>query len=61
MPTLGELVDEYLEQHTAEANTLRTLAERLKYATATFGNTRVNRLDPQAIGAWRKKLPERSA
>jgi len=60
-PTLTELVDEYLGQHTAEANTLRTLRERLKYATAKFGDTRVDRLDPQAIGGWRKRLPERSA
>jgi integrase len=61
MPTLTELVDEYLAQHTAEANTLRTLTARLRYATRTFGETRVDRLDPQAIGAWRKTLPERSA
>jgi hypothetical protein len=33
MPTLGELVDEFLAQHNAEANTLRTLRERLRYAT----------------------------
>jgi hypothetical protein len=33
MPTLGELVDEYLGQHNAEANTLRTLTARLRYAT----------------------------
>lgn len=61
MPTLSVLVDEYLAQHTAEANTLRTLRERLKYAVDRFGDTRVDRLDPQQIGAWRKKLPARSA
>ena len=33
MPTLGELVDEYLAQHNAEANTIRTLKARLRYAT----------------------------
>jgi hypothetical protein len=33
MPTLGELVDEYLVQHNVEANTLRNLEARLKYAT----------------------------
>src|SRR5215210_4644482 len=33
MPTLGELVDEFLTQHNAEANTLRTLHERLRYET----------------------------
>lgn len=61
MPTFAELVAEYLAQHTAEANTLRTLRDRLRYATDTFGDTRVDRLDPQAIGAWRKGLPDRSA
>jgi cation:H+ antiporter len=33
MPTLAELADEYLGQHNAEANTLRTLRSRLRYAT----------------------------
>jgi integrase len=61
MPTLTHLVDEYLEQHSAERNTLRILKARLRYATDTFGDTRIDRLDPQAIGAWRKRLPERSA
>ena len=60
MLTLRELVDEYLEQHSAEKNSLRTLRARLRYAVDTFGDTRVDRLDPQAIGAWRKQLPERS-
>jgi hypothetical protein len=31
MPTLQELVDEYLEQHSVEANTIRTL----KHVSAT--------------------------
>ena len=61
MPTVTELVAAYLEQHNAEPNTLRTLRARLRYATDTFGDTRVDRLDPHAIGTWRKRLPERSA
>ena len=32
MPTLQELVDEYVEQHSTEANTIRTLKARLRYA-----------------------------
>jgi hypothetical protein len=32
--TLAELVDEYLAQHVAEANTIRALGDRLKLATA---------------------------
>jgi integrase len=69
LPTLSELVDEYVGQHAAEANTLRTLKERLRYATegpkldgqGGFGNLRIDRLTVTEIGAWRKRLPERSA
>jgi integrase len=69
LPTLSELVDEYVGQHSAEANTLRTLRERLRYATdgpkrdsqGGFGNLRIDRLQVAEIGAWRKRLPERSA
>jgi integrase len=69
MPTLQELVDEYLEQHSAEANTIRTLRARLRYATegpaldgaGGFGSLRVDRLTVPELGAWRKRLPERSA
>lgn len=32
--TLSELVDDYLEQHVAEANTIRVLRDRLKFAKA---------------------------
>jgi hypothetical protein len=56
MPTLAELVSEYLAQHSAEANTLRTLEERLRYATATFGDLRIDRLTDSELGAWRKRF-----
>jgi integrase len=69
MPTLQELVDEYLEQHSAEANTIRTLKARLRYApegpaldgVGGFGSLRIDRLTVPELGAWRKRLPERSA
>jgi integrase len=69
MPTLAELVDEYVEQHNAEANTLRTLKARLWYAThgpeldgvGGFADLRLDRLTAQEIGAWRKRLPAGSA
>lgn len=69
MPTLAELVDEFLGQHPGEANTIRALRERLRYAThgpkldgaGGFAELRVDRLDPVSIAAWRKRLPERSA
>lgn len=68
MPTLAELVEEFLAQHNAEANTLRTLRARLRYATEGaaldgkgWKDVRIDRLDAAAIGGWRKRLPERSA
>jgi integrase len=69
MPTLRELVTEYLDQHNAEANTLRTLEARLRYAIdgptldakGGFADVRLDRLTIGEIGVWRKRLPERSA
>lgn len=69
MPTLAELVEEFLGQHNAEQNTLRTLKARLDYALrgpsldgqGGFADIRIDRLEPRMIGAWRKRLPERSA
>jgi integrase len=54
-------VDEYLASYTGEANSKRTLAERPRYATGTFGAVPLDRLDVTAIVGWRAKLPERSA
>jgi integrase len=69
MPTLGELVEEYVSQHSAEANTIRTLRARLRYATegpkldgqGGWDDLPLNRLTLTEIGAWRRRLPERSA
>lgn len=61
MPTLNELCDEYLGQHTAEANTLATLRARLVPARAKFGDVRIDRLVVLELALWRKSLPERSA
>ena len=58
---MAELVDEYLEQHIAEANTIETLRQRLRHATDAFGRQPVDRLTVREIAAWRKRLPERSA
>ena len=72
--TLRELVDEYLDQHVAEANTIRALRDRLKLAVDGIpvkprgvereyglGSIRVERLDARAVGAWRKRVPAGSA
>jgi integrase len=59
--TLAELVDEYLEQHIAEASTITTLTYLLKHATGSFGDTKLDRLRVNELRAWRKRLPEGSA
>jgi len=69
MPTLGELVAAYVGQHSAEANSIRTLTARLRYATegprldgqGGWKDVRLDRLTLTEIGAWRRHLPERSA
>ncbi len=61
MPTFTELVAEYLDQHTAEDNTIRTLRARLKRSTDTFGGLKLDRIAPEEVRRWRKGLPERSA
>jgi integrase len=69
MPTVGQLATEYLGQHNAEANTIRTLTARLRYATegpkldgqGGWKDLRADRLTITEIGAWRRHLPERSA
>jgi integrase len=69
LPTLGELVAEYLGQHNAEANTIRTLRARLRYVTegpkldgeGGWADLRIDRLTLAGIGSWRRRLPERSA
>jgi integrase len=61
MPTLKALVDEYLAQHVCEPNTMATLTARLKYATNTFGDVRLDRLAVSELRAWRATLPTGSA
>jgi integrase len=61
MPTLSTLVDEYLAQHVAEPNTIATLRERLRKATSTFGDVRLDRLAIAELRAWRTTLPPGSA
>jgi integrase len=69
LPTLGALVEEFLGQHNAEANTIRNLKDRLRHALdgpkleseGGWCELAIDRLDPRAIGGWRKRLPARSA
>jgi hypothetical protein len=61
--TLAELVELYLERHAANARprTIATLRERLRHATAVFGNVPLRELERMAgdIAAWRARQPER--
>src|SRR3954453_19375734 len=61
MAPVQELVEEDLEKHIAEANTVATLTFRLKHVTSAFGDRRLDRLHDLEVAAWRKKLPEGSA
>jgi hypothetical protein len=42
--TFSDLVDEYLDQHIAEENTIATLRARLKHVTKAFGSRPLDRL-----------------
>jgi integrase len=59
--TVTELVKEYLAQHISENNTHVKLKSYLKHATAAFGDVKLDRLQVPELGAWRKRLPERTA
>ena len=59
--TLDQLIDEYLDQHIAEDNTIANLSARLKHARSAFGSQRLDRLMVNEIAAWRKRLPAGSA
>lgn len=69
MPTLGELAAEFLGQHSAEPSTVETLRFRLRYALDGPGldeeggwrDVRIDRIQPHEVGAWRNRLPAKSA
>jgi integrase len=57
MPTLAELVDEYLAQHDAQSETVEKLRWLLSKAVSAFGDLRLGELEPQEIAAWRMTIP----
>lgn len=61
LPTVQQLVDEFLGQYSAEPNTTQTLTFRLKHVTCTFGDVRIDRLTVPNLAGWRKRLPAGSA
>jgi len=62
--TVREHLDAYLEAHKVgrDPNTIRVLGERLRYATAAFGDMRLTELERRVpeIAAWTGTLPPRS-
>ena len=62
--TLAELIDVYLERHTAavRSRTIATLRERLALAKRAFGDVPLRDLQRMSgeLATWQAKLPERS-
>jgi integrase len=56
-PELGDLVDVYLAQHGGEPETVEKLRWLLAKAVRTFGERRINQLQPAEIAAWRMTIP----
>jgi integrase len=60
IPTFDQVCDELLASHTGEANTIRTLKNRLRSAREAFGDTRVDRITVPMVLTWRRSVPELS-
>ena len=60
--TLAEFVPVYLARHQGRQRTIATLRERLRHATATFGDVPLRELEAltDEIAGWQATLPERS-
>jgi integrase len=62
--TLSELIERYLERHSANVRprTVSTLRERLQYAARAFGDVPLLELERMAgeIATWMAHLPDRS-
>jgi integrase len=56
MPTLAELVEQYLAQHEAASVTLEKLRWLLTHAVVAFGERRLDELQPHEIAAWRMTI-----
>lgn len=54
---MAELVEQYLEQHEASPVTLKKLRFLLARSVKTFGDYRLDELDPVEIAAWRMTVP----
>jgi hypothetical protein len=59
--TVDELVEAFLARHRVDEATTRKLRSQLKHASATFGDRRIETLQPIDLDVWRSQLPALSA
>ena len=59
--TFDQLADSYIDQHPLQASSKKTLAERLRYARDTWGDTDIRHITVVEVKAWRAGLPKGSA
>jgi integrase len=59
--TVGELVEAFLARHRVDEATRKKLRTQLRYATRSFGERRLETLQPIELDVWRSQLPALSA
>jgi integrase len=60
MPTVNELVHEYLASHEVDPATTKKLSYELGHATRAFDGRRVDELTALDLSGWRSTLPART-
>jgi integrase len=60
VPTVAVLVDRFLAAYEADPATVGKARYQLDHAKRAFGDTRIDRLNPADLAAWRATLPARS-
>jgi integrase len=59
--TVAELVEAFLARHRVDEATRKKLRTQLRYATRSFGERRLETLEPIELDVWRSQLPALSA
>jgi integrase len=59
--TVAELVEAFLARHRVDEATRKKLRTQLRYATRSFGERRLESLQPIELDVWRSQLPALSA
>ena len=60
IPTVTDLVEQFLSTHEVDPATTDKLRYELKHATRAFGENRLDQLRTPDLAAWRATLPARS-